>query len=94
MLVLGQGLPCSSTSSKLQPQQEAISNQLVAPMALSNTQRMILTGIVVGVTIGLVVGGIGAWLGLSAGVRGGLTGGLVVVGLQAMRRWQRRNEGT
>lgn len=35
-------------------------------MALSSTQRMILTGIGVGIVVGLVVGGLGAYLGLSA----------------------------
>src|SRR5688500_19515483 len=49
-----------------------------AVMAVTNTQKMILTGIGVGVVIGLVVGGLGAVLGLTAGVRGGLTGGIVV----------------
>ena len=60
-------------------------------MALTYTQRMILTGIGVGVLVGLVIGAIGAWLGLSAGVRGGLTGALTVVALGYMSRQLRRN---
>ena len=55
-------------------------------MALTNTQRMVLTGIAIGVVVGLVVGGLGAYLGLPAGVRGGLTGALTVVALQFMRK--------
>lgn len=55
-------------------------------MALSYTQRMVLTGLAIGVVVGLVVGAVGAYLGLPAGVRGGLTGALVVVGLQVMRK--------
>ena len=55
-------------------------------MALTNTQRMVLSGLAIGVVIGLVVGALGAYLGLPAGVRGGLTGALVVVGLQVMRK--------
>ena len=60
-------------------------------MALSNTQRMVLTGLAIGVVVGLVVGAVGAYLGLPAGVRGGLTGALVVVGLQVMRK--KMNQG-
>ena len=60
-------------------------------MALSNTQRMILTGIAIGVVVGLVVGALGAYLGLPAGVRGGLTGALIVVGFQVMRK--KMNDG-
>ena len=55
-------------------------------MALSYTQRMILTGLAIGVVVGLVVGAIGAYLGLPGSVRGGITGALVVVGLQVMRK--------
>ena len=55
-------------------------------MALTNTQRMVLSGLAIGVVIGLVVGALGAYLGLPAGVRGGLTDALVVVGLQMMRK--------
>ena len=55
-------------------------------MALSYTQRMILTGIAVGVITGVVIGGLGALLGLPMGIRGGLTGALVVVGLMYMRK--------
>lgn len=62
-------------------------------MALSKTQRMILTGLGVGVVIGVLVGGIGAWLGLSPGVRGGLTGALVVLALGYLSRQMRRNPG-
>lgn len=61
-------------------------------MALSSTQRMILTGIGVGIVVGLVVGGLGAYLGLSAGVRGGLTGAVVVIALQYMRRQRNRGQ--
>jgi hypothetical protein len=60
-------------------------------MALSQTQRMVLTGIGVGVVIGLVVGGIGALLGLPAGVRGGLTGAIVVIALGYLNRQMRTN---
>ena len=58
-------------------------------MPISNTQRMILTGIGVGIVIGLVVGGIGALLGLPAGVRGGLTGAIVVIALSYLNRQMR-----
>lgn len=63
-------------------------------MALSSTQRMILTGIGVGIVVGLVVGGLGAYLGLSAGVRGGLTGAVVVIALQYMRRRMRQSSSS
>lgn len=62
-------------------------------MALSYTQRMILTGVGVGVVVGLVVGAVGAWLGLSAGLRGGLTGALTVVALFYMRNQMRKDPG-
>jgi hypothetical protein len=58
-------------------------------MAVTNTQKMILTGIGVGVVIGLVVGGLGALLGLPAGVRGGLTGAIVVLALGWLNRQMR-----
>jgi hypothetical protein len=61
-------------------------------MAVTNTQKMILTGIGVGVVIGLVVGGIGALLGLPAGVRGGLTGAIVVLALGWLNRQMRTRE--
>jgi hypothetical protein len=60
-------------------------------MAVTNTQKMILTGIGVGVVIGLVVGGLGALLGLPAGVRGGLTGAIVVLALGWLNRQMRVN---
>jgi hypothetical protein len=60
-------------------------------MALTKTQRMVLTGIGVGVVIGLVVGGIGALLGLPASVRGGLTGAIVVITLGYLNRQMRAN---
>lgn len=60
-------------------------------MALSNNQKMILTGIGVGVVIGLVIGGLGAYLGLSAGVRGGLTGALTVIALGYLSRRMRES---
>ena len=62
-------------------------------MALTHTQRMILTGIGAGVVIGLVVGVVGAFLGLSPGIRGGLTGALVVLALGYLSRQMRRNAG-
>ena len=62
-------------------------------MALTNTQKMILTGIGVGVVVGLVVGGIGALLGLPAGVRGGLTGAIVVIALAYLNRQMRKSSG-
>jgi hypothetical protein len=63
-------------------------------MAVTNTQKMILTGIGVGVVIGLVVGGIGALLGLPAGVRGGLTGAIVVLALGWLNRQMRTSRGS
>ena len=60
-------------------------------MAISKTQKMILTGIGVGVVIGLVVGAIGALLGLPASVRGGLTGAIVVIALGYLNRQMRAN---
>jgi hypothetical protein len=63
-------------------------------MAVTPTQRMILTGISVGIVVGLVVGGIGALLGLPAMVRGGLTGACVVVALGWLNRQMRRSSGT
>ena len=60
-------------------------------MALTNMQRMILTGIGVGVVVGLGVGAIGALLGLPAGVRGGLTGAIVVIALGYLNRQMRAN---
>jgi hypothetical protein len=63
-------------------------------MAISSTQRMILTGLAIGVVVGLVVGALGAYLGLPAGVRGGLTGALVVVGLQVMRKKMNRGQSS
>ena len=62
-------------------------------MALTQTQRMILTGISVGIVIGLVVGGIGALLGLPASVRGGLTGACVVIALGWLNRRMRTGPG-
>ena len=58
-------------------------------MAMTQTQRMILTGVSVGIVVGLVVGAIGAMLGLPAGVRGGLTGAMVVIALGYMNRRMR-----
>jgi hypothetical protein len=58
-------------------------------MVLTNTQKMILTGIGVGVLIGLIVGSLGAFFGLSAGVRGGLTGAITVVALVYLGRRMR-----
>ena len=58
-------------------------------MAMTQTQRMVLTGLSVGVVVGLVVGGIGAVLGLPAGVRGGLTGAFVVIALGYVNRRMR-----
>ena len=58
-------------------------------MAISQTQRMILTGVGVGIVIGLVVGAIGALLGLPASVRGGLTGAIVVIALGYLNRQMR-----
>ena len=58
-------------------------------MAVTQTQRMVLTGLSVGIIVGLVVGGIGAMLGLPALVRGGLTGVMVVVALGYMNRRMR-----
>ena len=55
-------------------------------MALTQTQRMILTGLSVGIVVGLVVGAIGAVLGLPAAVRGGLTGMIVVIARGYMNR--------
>jgi Flp pilus assembly protein TadB len=63
-------------------------------MALTSTQRMILTAIGVGIVVGLVVGGLGAYLGLSVGVLGGLTGALVVVALQYLRRQTRKTSSS
>jgi hypothetical protein len=63
-------------------------------MALTYTQRMVLTGIAVGVVIGVVVGGLGAYLGLSAGVRGGLTGAITVFALGYLSRQMRRSPST
>ena len=62
-------------------------------MAVTQTQRMILTGISVGIVIGLVIGGIGALLGLPAGVRGGLPGACVVLALGFLNRQRRRGSG-
>lgn len=62
-------------------------------MAVTQTQRIILTGLGVGIVVGLVVGAIGAVLGLPAAVRGGLTGVLVVVALGYMNR-RMRDSGT
>lgn len=59
-------------------------------MALSNLQKMVLTGIGVGVVVGLVIGGVGALLGLPAGVRGGLTGATIVIALGWLNRRMRR----
>lgn len=58
-------------------------------MALTQTQRLILTGLSVGIVVGLVVGAIGAVLGLPAAVRGGLTGVMVVIALGYMNRRMR-----
>ena len=63
-------------------------------MALTHTQRMVLTGLGVGIVIGLVVGAIGALLGLPAGVRGGLTGVLVVIALGYVSRRMRTTGGS
>ncbi len=58
-------------------------------MALTRTQKMVLTGLSVGIVVGLVVGAVGAMLGLSAGVRGGLTGAFVVIALGYVNRRMR-----
>ena len=63
-------------------------------MALTRTQRMVLTGVGVGVVVGLIVGAIGALLGLPAGVRGGLTGAIVVIALGYLSRRLRASGGS
>ena len=62
-------------------------------MAMTQTQRMILTGLSVGIVVGLVVGAIGALLGLPASVRGGLTGVFVVIALGYLSRRMRAGPG-
>jgi hypothetical protein len=63
-------------------------------MALTNTQRLILTGVGVGIVIGVVMGVVGGLLGLPAGVRGGITGALIVVTFYVLRKQMAANQGS
>jgi F0F1-type ATP synthase assembly protein I len=60
-------------------------------MALSNTQKMVLTGIAAGTVMGIVIGVIGAYFNLPAGVRGGLIGGMMVPVLFYLRKQQQKD---
>ena len=57
-------------------------------MPLTNTQRMVLTGIGLGIVIGAAMGLIGAYFNLPAGVRGGITGMLIVFLFMVLRKQQ------
>ena len=63
-------------------------------MALTSTQRLILTGVGVGIVVGVVMGVVGGLLGLPAGVRGGITGALIVVTFSILRKQMAANPGS